>query len=666
MFSMYNNKIKKYLIVFLSTVLSLIVMIFCGVSYETNDDWAMAWQLSGREDGLASFLSPILSTIISFFYRYKEISWWLLFSLFCIACCLFTIYFLFSEIYHSKNRYVILSFCAICVWISSIVTMNFTRTAMLLGICGCLWIYSFWKYNRKIELFFGVVLIIVGAMVRYQAVIVIIPILIIHGLFEYIADKIKIKKISIAIGIVCILIVTLGIADGVFWKNHPQWQQYLKYNSIRSQIQDYSDKFPEWDNSKKEYEKIGLEKGDEKMLLEEWFSEDINVYSSSNMKKILKIKDTKINIVDSVKEVVGLILNNSIGLLNFIVCVMIFLKCIRLRKIEILVIYTYILSTFTFFSLRGRILERVSEPLMFAAFLSGIWLLGVHKNERKKDNIFISIKNIDTQKKYRISLSVFCSVIIGAFILGKEISVISTTFQIPHFYNGINNNARQEMDYMNGNPDKIYILPATAHNWNQSFGIWERIHKDYCNNVFFLGGWEARAPYNVERLKNYNIENPAYSLVEKSNVYSAYDENVWDFLRRHYGKEITCSRVDSFHGEYDNSVVAYTNTVKKGDLLEKENINKIISVEQFENQVLDDMQGKLISGTISCKDIKDLYLNVEVKSKTYTYRLNLNEDGTFNAFLYDYDRIFENQLESKYFWGKEKSGKNVYLGDSGL
>lgn len=656
---MHNIKIKNISIILLITILSMIAMVFCGISYETNDDWAMAWQMSGREDGIATFLSPVLSKIISFFYSYKEISWWLLLTLFCIACCLFSIYYYIYEMYSGKIKYIILLLCAICVWITGVQTINFTRTAMLLGVCGCLWIFGFHNDQNKMKLCCGLLFVLVGSMIRYEAVIAVLPILILYYAFETINSKIKLRVFMPVIFVFGIMLV-IYIVNCLYWNTHLEWRQYLEYNSKRAEIQDYSEQYPQWEDGEELYKNIGFLEGDEKMILEKWFSEDTGVYSLDNLEKMLEMKNTNTDIIKAIKETLNVIFSSCMWWIN---CILLFLTIRRTmlyRRIEVLVINGYIIGAIFLFCLRGRIMERVSEPLILAGILTEICILGFY-HINASEGLYITVQDIDTKKKYKISLDIGIAILIGIVVMSKELLLIPTMFQVPHFYNGIDENARQEMDYMNDNADKIYILPATVHNWDKSFGIWERIHKEYCNNVFFLGGWEARAPYNIERLQNYGIGNPVESLVELSNVYSAYSIDVWQYLRRHYGNEVTCSRVESFSGTDDNSVVAYTLPVEKKELFEKEDVD--INIEQFETQTVDNNIGKVLNGCISENNVKELYYNIEVEGQTYTYRLNMSVDGLFYGFLYDFEKFNEQKIEQGYLWGKSQSGKNIYLGE---
>lgn len=655
----FRKEIKHITNIIIISIISVVIMIFFGISYETNDDWAIAWQLSGRDDGLSTFLSPFLSKIIAFFYRYRDISWWLLFTLFLISCCLFTIYYYISTKYQGTIKWILLIISFFCVWISSIQNVNFTRTAILVTICGCLWVAEYMDIGANIRLLLGVLLIVTGAMIRYQAALAVMPIFII-SLFVIWRNNLRVKlRIINAMVLIIALLMLLEMANGLYWKGMPEWEKYLEYNYQRGMIQDYKERFPKWEEGSKEYRNIGFLPGDEQMILQEWFSEDTDVFSLEHLSKMLELKDNSLKLKD------GLVFfsESLVGVPTFgiylMIAILLLYKASPKSKIYMLILTTYILILILFFSLKGRILERVSEPLIMSGVFFGIWI-GGREHLNFKNGVFLEINNLVTLKKYRVYLTTCILVSFSFIIFGKDLISIPKTFSIPHIDNGMDENARQEMDYMNKNVDNIYILPATVHNWDKSFGIWERIRKGYCDNVFFLGGWEARAPYNVKKLKKLGIENPAKSLVELPNVYSAYSDMVWLYLKKHYGDEITCSRIDSFHGVNDNSVVKYTLPVLKEDIPDKQITD--IYLQQFEVQCIDQNYGRLISGNVIEKNMTELYYNVEVGPKTYTYRLKLDEEGEFYAFLYNFENIYNLGITESYLWGCFENGEKALLG----
>ena len=174
----------------------------------------------------------------------------------------------------------------------------------------------------------------------------------------------------------------------------------------------------------------------------------------------------------------------------------------------------------------------------------------------------------------------------------------------------------------------IYGNPISL---DMAYEMWEPRPVDYCPNAFDLGGWGARMPYKQAQLKENNIENPVEALIEKPNAYSGYYRFLLDFLRNHYDKNITASRVDDIS---DFSLVQYTKPVKDKDIREGTGVSADIGA--FEFQTMDGENTWKLSGRFYDlpQDYEELYCNVTVKGTRYTYRLSLQEKNFFAGYFY--------------------------------
>lgn len=192
--------------------------------------------------------------------------------------------------------------------------------------------------------------------------------------------------------------------------------------------------------------------------------------------------------------------------------------------------------------------------------------------------------------------------------------------------------AQKELpDYINANSDNTYFLPVINKLFSliENCGVWETIEPDYCNNLFYLGGWDARLPYKVSMLFERGITNPTRALLENNSVYTIKDELTTDFLRRNYGAGITISGIAEAAG---TMFVQYTPPVPDAQIEQ----NRVVVTElDVHEEVYQENTGWRISGTAEQAKEQTLYCNVTIEGIRSTYRVKADENGEFTAFFYD-------------------------------
>lgn len=640
-------------------------MIFLGPTQDTGDDAFLAWQLSRGNGELASFISPYLSLIISFLYASFPAAWWSLFSVFSGYVLLFTVYYVVFKQYRGIIKFTICLIWAIFVWMAIIEKINFTRTATAYALAGAILILQKiqddkMRYNGQYIL--GMILLLIGGMCRFQAALLVMPFIFVVVAYKYFWNKnrkilefcrILRKKILIFFGPILVLIM-LAIFNNIYWNLKPEWKEYNYYNKVRSEIADYVEYYPTWEDGEEEYEKLGLKEKNDLDLLFTWvFVGDTDVYSIEtlegikNMKLEIPIRERIEGMNDRIDEML-----RTGKVLKWVV-LYIFVYVLAMGKKVWMPALVSIFGAFSIlfvFSFLGRMMLRVWEPTLLCA--ASVILVsfenianinrGYQLEVKKKNKSFFkfSIKN-----SWVIGIIFICIIFWGI----KNLQIT----EIPNFNQDRDNVTRERAEYINATKERIYILPQPLihHPPNPSiFGIWEPIQQDFCSNYFALSNWEARTPYNMERLEKLNIDNPVKALFERTDTYSLWDSQVYEFLKCHYNKRITCSIVDFFKDT--GPIVQYTFPIEKYDSDVKLDFDYMM-----EDIAIDEMSAVQIDGKVEVdSDVEAFYFNLKSEGETTSYRLNYDEEGHFYAILCDVDSKKIDSSEEIFFIVKYKNG----------
>ena len=324
------------------------------------------------------------------------------------------------------------------------------------------------------------------------------------------------------------------------------------------------------------------------------------------------------------------------------------------------------------FSYLGRMMLRVWEPTLLCMMGAIIVLFGnMRANDIEREYEIQLIYNPRDRKKTRyrsflkftvsdLFLGLLCCIIfLGSINVFSDLKSLS----LPTYDVDRDEITRARAEFIDASRDEIYLLffPLIHHPPQPgTFGLWEPLPADYCPNYFALTNWDATTPTNINRLKAYGIGNPVKALFERDDTYSDYDRNVFDFIRHHYGENITCSKVKNFKDE--GLIVQYSQPILKENI--KENVKSQVEIVKDEYLVYGGENGFHIKGSLDVKedmDIKALYCNVQSEDGILSYRLNWSEERFEGIFLDVEDGSLDNQ--ELYLVGKTENGEYFQLGD---
>lgn len=654
-------KRKNLIEAFLFASIAFACMIFMGPTQDTGDDALLVWQLSRETGSLASFLSPYLSLVFGWLYDKIPVAWWSLFSIGSGYVLLLVVYNLSFKRYKGVMRIANVLIWAVLVWLAIVEKMNFTRTATAYALAGIILVLEKIIYYRKnywMKWILGICLLLIGAMCRFQAALLVLPFFLIVLVYKYFWLKnksfskfllfVKSNFIAITGPLVCLLL--LVFMNNIYWNTHQDWKEYNHYNQVRSEIADYIEYYPSWEEGKNEYQKLGLKEKNDLDLLFTWvFVGDTEVYSTEILEKIVELK-REIPLEERIHGMSNRIqemLSTGRVLKWIILYAMIYMFMIGKKTFfPILLSMSCATAVLVVFSFLGRMMLRVWEPTLLC---SAMVFLVIFKTQEKHIKIVVRGNVFDPfwiKKDWLLGIVV---IIIFTYCVQKFLCL----YQIPSYDNDRDNITRTRAEYINENQENLYLLaqPLIHHSPNPSiFGIWEPIKKDFCLNYFALSNWEARTPYNIKRLEKMGIENPVKALYERTDTYSIFDAQLYEFLKCHYDAQMTCSIIDFF--EDTGGIVQYTKPITKYNSETNASFNFVL-----ENCHVYDMISTTVTGKIEKDlDIDALYLNVMLNGKMFSYRLNYEKNGVFNAVLYG----LNSQDMQEYFF-VAKNGKEDYI-----
>lgn len=668
---------------FIITLVFTVLYLFMGPSFETNDDWSIAWQLSRGAGDLASFLSPILSLIFSYLYAwFPTIPWWSLFLFFSGCFLLFTLLYITTKHFSGRRRYFFYIFWFVIIWLVCIKYMNFTRTALALSLSGGLWVIQSLSEDKKektlviSEIVLGLFIFSIGFMVRFQAACISIPFLLLTLGYYYLCfSKNKnekreclLKVITKAALLIGVLIV-VQLSTMISWDMRPDWKNYLEYNTARSSIQDYAKNYPTWEEATKEYQDLGFKKNDEKMVLFEWFTEDTAVYSKNVLEEMGLLYQSSSDKLQIFKDIVKTSLYNTIFWITFLFFIYVLYK--KRDKEASLIAFMMLLSAaalILYFSFLGRMVLRIYEPTLLCVIVCIFLFLQFPANNyrvqnRNEKSLYLTIgtkiiedgcsrrKTLDIPLKMMLLL-LLC-IVPFFFIMKEELKDISP----PTISSKNDENVRLRMDYLDSAKDRIYLIPTLSDNWALAHGIWEAVPPDYCSNLFFLGGWMARTPTNVNNLADLNINNPAKSLFLNDRVFSINDTEVFSYLKRHYGQNITCTQVDAFPQAGGKVIVKYSSPVMVDE--------NIIDGKKYAEKTSFAYIPELDVWNLKINEksnFANLYCNLVINGETYSFFLEDIIKNKYEGYFIDFTQQLLNEIDDAYLLGKSNDGKLVYLG----
>lgn len=526
-----KNNYRNLLFAFaINLVLLILILLIFSPIFDTNDDIYIRSFITG-EYGLYDYhivYSNILfGYMFMFLYKISHlIPWYEI------------IYYFFIYISLSFITYIILN-KGKCVYLFLLVLLYFsidlyvkfqyTKVASILAISGGLMLINIIikEDNNKLFTFFGIILIVLGFMVRVKQCLACLSIEICFCIPYY--KKMLTKKNML----ICLLIIFLcGLCYYVDKKSYSnkEYQEYLSFNYLRTNLLDGG--FPDYTyNYKKIHDDLFITEN-AYSLYWLWDFNDPEHFTIPVMEELINLKNDD-NLIHLLKfdYYFKYICNNI-----FILILIVFVAEMGIRRNKYLIsillsLLCFLCLLFCALLLKPVLDDRVVIPIIFELYVLLFYI----------DNPFGFLVN---NKKI---ISIFCIVFIPIIF---DFVMINTNYGSE--FRLLNKDKSVNEKYIEStNKDNVYFVSTTCDPI--SYKLFDYIDAGSYSNKIMLGGWQTNHPMFIQLEKNNDVSNPYIDLIEKENAYLIANQKLCNliisYLEDYHCPKVSYEKIDCIEND---------------------------------------------------------------------------------------------------------------------
>lgn len=559
-----NNNIsqkKKILIgLLINLIIFLLIFSLFGFTYSINDDKTMMTILNGKyisPSNQSIFISQLVSYPLYLLYAtVPNIPWYGIFFAFMNYIAINLIYFYFVKKSKEKKEFITSILIYLVVFFiflfGTILSQQFTTNAAV--TCAGLFCYILifdkdWSKIKKIAFYlFLLIYSIFVCAIRVKVFLLFLPFVLLILIY-----KLLNKKQSLISIILCFLLLLSSYMGNVFIDKSKlgskEYQDYQKYNAVRSDLFDYYD-FPDYDTNKEIYDSLNISRNDYEMLLSYYLFIDAASYENLlALRDYQKQKDSEINflykIFDGGLEVIkasfgGKLVTMTLFYIFFLIFALKFTIRNKNKKDLVFLIFTILGLLFTglLIAITMKLPNRVMYPIILFAAITSFDIINQN-----------SILNLDIKKikiktiSSKIFITMFSLLLLVNF--GKD---IGTNYYIKkNIYE--KNQMIQEVKELDG----FYIYDPYSIYKQNMFSFEKNYYEPNC---LIAGDWICNSPWYFNLLEDRGI-NSITDALNNYNVYFIFKKDavainvVNEYLTINFNKQI------SFNKQMSNNFVSY-------------------------------------------------------------------------------------------------------------
>ena len=564
----YMKDRRKLLLVLLYLVLNLLLLFFGNPRYEVSDDFMMELIASGTygiPDGHIMFSNTIYGSIIAGLYSLlPAVNWYYVIqTIVTLISGIVMICILVDNTKDLINGFILTVLFSLFSSQDLFVLPQFTKTAAIAVVSGgLLFIRSVFEH-KKSGMIIGLVLGAIGSMIRYMALLIAGPFLVIFFFSLLSRDDLEnfryllLHKVLPVLLAVVILLGLHGLQSLTYGENG--YRLYQDFSNTRASVVDYP--MPDYSEIKELLEKAQISENDYSMI-RNWMFDDIEVFSQD------KMQDLKTIITDYrnahrksiLSALASIYRRGQISYPIAIGCMIAGILCIisnRNRWCIPVVCMLLISFYFIHFAVQGRMVYRIEFACYISAFtlilmqyrdirigktfqmiIAGLFLLAICLNYGK----YAFPDKTDTMSgdEYReyIDSTFYYS---WDYDSDKYIKVVSCGDIRPDF-----------LEEVKKEKDNVYLMefPTCIQTFYYDFRISDSPVVVFPENVVYLGGVTAYHPTMNRLLDNRNYESWLDSLLE-DNVFfvgNKMQDCLLVYFREHGYAEVSCELYKELDG----------------------------------------------------------------------------------------------------------------------
>lgn len=547
--SLKNIPLKYLITIVVCFALPFLILLLYGCNFLINDDFYMMLIAEGKygnDSQYLIFINIVVGYILKGLYcLVPSFNWYVLLQLVIIIICFWIITFLIFKRFSWRYACIIKLIMLLCFEFSFYTEIQFNKTSGVACITGFILIYHAAKNkkNNILNYIVGCILLFLGGMYRegvFKQTALFGMSLIIWDMLDVLFDckgvgiKRLINKFWSAIVrirgyILCFFGVSLIIVLLTFVNNriylNGKFKEYKNYRVNITAITDYH--MPEWESNQDEYLKNGITE-EEYIFVKNYLFADTEVFNNDKLKIMADMGNNMEQsdyFLNDLKQVICDTFNSYNLKLYYIVVLMIGLTFVLMSenksRIKILVQMIIFIGCILFYCLIGRTREYIEIVMALAAFVT--ILEASYLNEKNDIYMFI--------------LTIFIA------ITGVKYNYVN--YEDMKALCNENSYFSEMYSYMKKNDENFYLLSTNSSTYEYcAFSLDWNCKSEYSENRYRLGDWMVKTPFSEEVLKQYDIDNPIKSLIDKDNVYlvcddyvSGYNGNMRDAFRNYFEKE---------------------------------------------------------------------------------------------------------------------------------
>lgn len=560
-----NNWVRAILI---NVVILVLALILTYMSYETNDDYAIASRLqagdpyTGYVDYYLCLLLVELQKLLPMVNAFVVTEVFLSFAAFTMITKVildlerriwFTILFIMILALYSIDQYCIL---------------QFTKTSALLVTVGMLLLVDAmircrpWGYYPV-----ALILFYLGAAIRIKNIAVGIGFAGLFLLLWVIENRRSLRSegyltTSKIVSSVVLLFLVFGALGMNMWSNQINesaegLKTYHDYNGERSDVIDYSG-FDQYEESEKEFDALGLSEND-LYLIHNWYFDYDGAASEENLHKVNQIyaknrENGPAAAVHAAKSCVKHIISQvrkhtATGIHLSILAVIAILGLILLKPHYWPFLFAAGAATFCIY-LGLFYIGRPAYRAMYVADLGAtLWLL-YYFDWFKCWSLWV-----DRESGMQKAASVAVGLVSIALIIGLAGGIWLGWERCADKHQKMVSNLRPAAltERIAGDPNHVYVFSTREKKNLPSYASPLRAPQPD-PNVLTFGGWGTKSPYLLEKMKGLGLDNVFGDIIGNEKVYVIEDRNVdrmEDYFNKWYGEEgkpISYEPVDEVDG----------------------------------------------------------------------------------------------------------------------
>ncbi len=636
------RKRQQQLALALMVAVNMLVLLWSikghGIFYETDDDISMAAILAGAYGESSAFIvygNIIYSSILKLLYQIpgSHLNWLVIVHYGMMFLAYNAIGYVLIQRSGAKKGSVLFYSLLIAFCHGTYLSYTFTKVSGQTVAAGyCMLFYSMERKGKErlITALAGIFLALYGSCSRFMPFFMISAFAAggwfyaLYGVWKEPKKRGGFIKRSIPLFAMGLLVMGSEFISNSVYRGIPEWNRYLEYNEIRSELLDYE--LPDYESHRQEYEELGLSLNDY-YCLDNWDFADPEVFSQETMEEIVKLREKEHFSLQRIYLCVKGFLTWSISGLGILVWLLAAWHLLFEKK-YFLVLWTLFVcaAEVVYLYYIGRVLDRV----VFVVYLGAVLQL-----------LYICEKESKTQIKQMYSYAGAVA-LLGVSVLISPIRFADLVKRAGYY----NNETTLEKLYELRESDYLYIWDVRDYRVIfEGYNILNAMDRGISKNSVCLGGWMMESPFRNQILEQHGIVNSFEALLMDPDVFlggDMYIGNKIQYLREHFNETANFS-IYQYEEEFVILAFAYNfEDIRQGTA----DFDMTLIEKDAEKECM------VFKGETNAQEADHLYIQLENKDvgTVFTFQANASASETGTKFcvqIPQYNMIFSGDLEAR-------------------